>query len=224
MHRKNWNISCGWLTRTWTAWWTGRNSHSCSSATSLTTPHKVRPLHCPPTCNANYWMSMSQVIGSVGIVLTQLDLALHRVSRINRLNNIRLRAGLEPSGLFNMVQFMMFDEDNSGSVTVDETMTMIYQRYGKDNLLKVSKQIRFGEWKLHQLLCTSRNWPNYSGKSACQARMGHPLTCRFQSTLQLSRNNNEKTSRQRWRRHVDTRPDNLLWTVCSSERFVGSKS
>ena len=88
---------------------------------------------------------MSQVIGSVGIVLTQLDLALHRVSRINRLNNIRLRAGLEPSGLFNMVQFMMFDEDNSGSVTVDETMTMIYQRYGKDNLLKVSKQIRFGE-------------------------------------------------------------------------------
>ena len=45
--------------------------------------------------------------------------------------------GLEPSGLFNMVQFMMFDEDNSGAVTVDETMTMIYQRYGKDNLLKV---------------------------------------------------------------------------------------
>jgi len=55
---------------------------------------------------------------------------------------------LEPSGLFNMVQFMMFDEDNSGSVTVDETMTMIYQRYGKDNLLKVGDSTLFGNENL----------------------------------------------------------------------------
>ena len=54
---------------------------------------------------------------------------------------------LEPSGLFNMVQFMMFDEDNSGSVTVDETMTMIYQRYGKDNLLKELTKL-FGKERL----------------------------------------------------------------------------
>merc|ERR1712176_292207 len=55
---------------------------------------------------------------------------------------------LEPSGLFNMVQFMMFDEDNSGSVTVDETMTMIYQRYGKDNLLSELTKL-FGAERLN---------------------------------------------------------------------------
>lgn len=54
---------------------------------------------------------------------------------------------LEPSGLFNMVQFMMFDEDNSGAVTVDETMTMIYQRYGKDNLLAELTKL-FGKERL----------------------------------------------------------------------------
>lgn len=44
------------------------------------------------------------------------------------------KTGLEPTGLYNVVQFMVYDKNYSGSVSVDETMTMLYQRYGKARL------------------------------------------------------------------------------------------
>jgi calmodulin len=53
-------------------------------------------------------------------------------------------AGLEPFQLFNVVQFMMYDRSNCGSVTVDETMTMLYARYGKDRLETEMKAL-FGD-------------------------------------------------------------------------------
>ena len=53
-------------------------------------------------------------------------------------------AGLEPFQLFNVVQFMMYDRSNCGSVTVDETMTMLYARYGKDRLESEMK-VLFGD-------------------------------------------------------------------------------
>lgn len=48
--------------------------------------------------------------------------------------NITDKTGLEPFQLFNVVQFMMYDKDYSGKVSIDETMTMLFQRYGKDKL------------------------------------------------------------------------------------------
>ena len=52
--------------------------------------------------------------------------------------------GLEPFQLFNVVQFMMYDRDNSGAVSVDETMHMLYARYGKDRLESEMKAL-FGD-------------------------------------------------------------------------------
>eukprot|EP01029_Cantina_marsupialis_P028732 TRINITY_DN777939_c0_g1_i1.p1 TRINITY_DN777939_c0_g1~~TRINITY_DN777939_c0_g1_i1.p1 ORF type:complete len:243 (-),score=69.28 TRINITY_DN777939_c0_g1_i1:278-1006(-) len=48
--------------------------------------------------------------------------------------NIKDTTGLEPFQLFNVVQFLMYDKDLSGKVTLDETMHMLYQRYGKQQL------------------------------------------------------------------------------------------
>jgi len=58
--------------------------------------------------------------------------------------NMNDHTGLEPFQLFNLVQFMMYDKDNSGNVTVDETMHMLYTRYGRDNLEHQMKTL-FGE-------------------------------------------------------------------------------
>ena len=58
--------------------------------------------------------------------------------------NITDTTGLEPFQLFNVVQFMMYDKDNSGKVTVDETMHMLYARYGEDKLESQMKAL-FGD-------------------------------------------------------------------------------
>ena len=58
--------------------------------------------------------------------------------------NVADKTGLEPFQLFNVIQFMMYDKDGSGQVTVDETMHMLYTRYGKDNLESQMKAL-FGE-------------------------------------------------------------------------------
>lgn len=60
------------------------------------------------------------------------------------LRNITDTSGMEPYSLFNVVQFMMYDKDASGTVTVDETMSMLYARYGRDQLEHQMKEL-FGE-------------------------------------------------------------------------------
>jgi len=49
--------------------------------------------------------------------------------------NITDTSGLEPCQLFNVVQFMTYDKNFSGTVTVDDTMSMLYARYGANKLV-----------------------------------------------------------------------------------------
>mmetsp|Transcript_18761 Transcript_18761/g.24772 ORF Transcript_18761/g.24772 Transcript_18761/m.24772 type:complete len:279 (-) Transcript_18761:249-1085(-) len=44
------------------------------------------------------------------------------------------KTGLEPSQLYHMVQFLMYDNKNAGTVTVDETMGMLFARYGRTKM------------------------------------------------------------------------------------------
>ena len=40
--------------------------------------------------------------------------------------------GCEPRKLFNVVDFLMLDKNHSGAVDMDECITLLWQRYGKD--------------------------------------------------------------------------------------------
>ena len=42
--------------------------------------------------------------------------------------------GLEPRKLFNLVQFLMYDKQFKGTVTVEETLQILFVRHGRDNL------------------------------------------------------------------------------------------
>ena len=48
--------------------------------------------------------------------------------------------GLEPRKLYNLVQFLMYDKEFKGKVTVEETLQILYVRYKRDRL---DEQITF---------------------------------------------------------------------------------
>ena len=58
------------------------------------------------------------------------------------------KTGLEPRKLFNLVQFMMFDKANLKSITVEDTLELIYVRYGMEHLEK-EIQALFGADEKH---------------------------------------------------------------------------
>lgn len=67
--------------------------------------------------------------------------------RLMFLRNVNDTTGLEPSKLYNMVQFMVYDGDSSGSVSVDETMNMLYARYGRARMEAKLRELFGGDLK-----------------------------------------------------------------------------
>lgn len=53
------------------------------------------------------------------------------------------RVGYEPRRLFNVVEFLMNDKDDSGSVSVEEAMQILYLRFGKGLLDSVGTGLLF---------------------------------------------------------------------------------
>jgi Ca2+-binding EF-hand superfamily protein len=58
--------------------------------------------------------------------------------------NILDQTGLEPARMFNLTQFLIYDENENGMVSVDETMKMLFSRYGRANLEDKLKEL-FGQ-------------------------------------------------------------------------------
>jgi len=52
--------------------------------------------------------------------------------------------GCEPRNLFNLVQFLMYDKDFTGKISVEQTLQIIFVRHGREDLDKEIKEI-FGE-------------------------------------------------------------------------------
>lgn len=77
--------------------------------------------------------------------------------------NLTDKTGLEPSRFFNLIQFMIYDENENGLVSVDETMIMLYARYGRGNI----------ETKLRELFGTGMK---ESGKQGGEITFGEYIT------------------------------------------------
>ena len=87
--------------------------------------------------------------------------------------NIRDTTGLEPSQLFNVVMFLIFDLDEDGMVSVDETMELLYARYGRHKMEDRSKPVHEPNRRgaspprlnhgLHAIELASRRWRGGGG-------------------------------------------------------------
>lgn len=54
------------------------------------------------------------------------------------------QTGNEPRNLFNLVQFLMYDKEFHGQISVEQTLQIIYVRHGRSNLDEEIKEI-FGD-------------------------------------------------------------------------------
>lgn len=59
--------------------------------------------------------------------------------------NIKDTSGLEPSNFYNMAQFMIYDHDGNGMVSIDETMNMLYARVGRTKMETTITKLFGGE-------------------------------------------------------------------------------
>ena len=107
-------------------------------------PHEVG------TCERFGWQEVYQILKELGSPMSKQDVQLMiwevdedldtYVSKeefeIMYKRCVSDKTGLEPRKLFNLVQFMMFDKGNLKSITVEDTLELIYVRYGMDTLEK----------------------------------------------------------------------------------------
>ena len=49
--------------------------------------------------------------------------------------------GLEPRGLFHVVQFLMYDRDLKGEINVEQTLQILFVRFGRELLDQVQFRV-----------------------------------------------------------------------------------
>mmetsp|Transcript_18882 Transcript_18882/g.31594 ORF Transcript_18882/g.31594 Transcript_18882/m.31594 type:complete len:249 (+) Transcript_18882:62-808(+) len=63
--------------------------------------------------------------------------------------NVMDQTGLEPNRMYNLAQFLIYDKNRNGLVSVDETMNLLYARYGRGVMEQKLKEL-FGE-DMHEI-------------------------------------------------------------------------
>ena len=53
----------------------------------------------------------------------------------------RDKTGCEPKRLFNLIEFMINDKDGGGTINEDDIMEVLYHRYGKDAMQKMTDEV-----------------------------------------------------------------------------------
>eukprot|EP00962_Isochrysis_galbana_P027264 scaffold8553_cov100-Isochrysis_galbana.AAC.5 len=77
------------------------------------------------------------------------------------------RQGFEPRKLFNVIEFIMHDKNLNGSIDLDEAVTLLYARYGREC---VDEHVKVGRTTPHEV----RAERNAGGQTLSHSRLPHP--------------------------------------------------
>lgn len=94
-------------------------------------------------------------------------------------------AGYEPRRLYNVAEFLMNDKDNSGKVSVEEVMQILFLRYGRQLLDSVRAAVLRAASALAVLISDVAR-SNWRRSSAQATRTAARTTCRCPSSCTLS--------------------------------------
>jgi calmodulin len=95
------------------------------------------------------------------------------------------KTGWEPRRFFNIIEFMMHDKDGGGSIDVEETMEILFQRFGKDKLDAAVKEFvshdRDGDAEIQvrsRRACTRSAAPPCTASGPCSTVPTRCAVCR----------------------------------------------
>jgi calmodulin len=151
------------------------------------------------------------------------------------------KTGWEPRRFFNIIEFMMHDKDGGGSIDVEETMEILFQRFGKDKLDAAVKEFvshdRDGDAEIQvrsRRACTRSAAPPCTATGPCSTGRPYSLrslpsssrwiagaTWEIQTPIRAS--TSQRASSNRRRRRTTGYGRSSAWCLRNAERHFRSR-
>ena len=90
--------------------------------------------------------------------------------------------GYEPRKLFNVVEFIMHDKNFSGRIDLDEAVTILYQRFGKETIEQAMREVNLNDGSTDKTM----NFSNYVKIQSNAQKINRSAGLKDDATIRLA--------------------------------------